>query len=179
LQKPIGEVSAFGQTSFLYSTSRIYDWGWNSMERFVKENIFVGKRSIFDIKTSADIDSLTKENIKGNNILLFDERLNWFALSWHINKYLIYYKFPLFKASVLAEKFTGGVGFFPYTASLGAQHAFFLYGMNDAVLDPLKQNGPVAESTKKFAESLNAAGIPYKEIKNSLGQVMFKIYKIR
>ncbi len=178
LSKPIG-FKPDRASSFLYSPSRIYDNGWNDMERYVEKNIILKRNPIVTATRSEDITRIDDEiYFKGQNVLLYDERLNWFNLSWYSYKYLIYYKFPLFKASVLGEGL-GGKSFISQVDSIGAKHIYFIYGMDDVVLDTVKKHGPVAESTKAYKEVLDKEKVPFEEIKGADGGVTFRIYKMR
>lgn len=173
--KPIGGEN---KNSFLYASARLYDRGWNDVARLIEEQIFTEKRPVPEIKRADDIAALSEENIKNQNVLLLDERLNWFALSWYMNKYLVYYKFPLFKVSALGEKIDS-TDFLSFISRSEIKDIYFLYGVVPSVLDPIKQHGTIAESTVAYAKLLDQSGTPTEGIKDAEGNETFRIYKIR
>lgn len=172
LQRPIGGPQN------MFAPSRLYDRGWNGVERYIRKNIFTERNSRESIRAVSDMTSLSAEDISGKNILFYDERLNWFSLSWYLNKYLIYYKSPVFKVSDLSKS-VNNLDFISYLTSLGGKNIYFLYGVHDSVLDKIKKNGSVAESTEAFRKTLDENKVPFEEIRASDGNVTFRFYKLK
>ena len=172
LQKPIGPAP------FMFSASRLYDLGWNDAERYIKEKIFTNSGPRTSIQSIADVTNVNGDNVNGRNILFFDERLNWFSISWYIYKYLIYYDLPLFGISDLGKR-EENMDFLSFLASHGSKNIYFLYGADESVLDSIKKQGQIAESTEVYREALDKAMIPFEEIHSSDGGITFKIYKLK
>lgn len=175
------QVFPWGKNNFAYSSYREDNWGYNNLERYwLSKYPGVEKTEPAKIKKINDVflaDNLDKipEILKGN-LLVFDDRMNWFAKEWYIYRWLIYYRAPFLSSDefVTLAKESWGVNLLN---SLGARNLLFIKATKNTFLDPGEAN--LSTTADLIEEKLSEQQIkPIDIIYNPKGEEAFKIYKI-
>ncbi|MBU1202810.1 glycosyltransferase family 39 protein [Patescibacteria group bacterium] len=168
LRKPVGPLW------LTYSGYRFYNRGFIELEKYIKENIYISNKKV-KLDTYKDLRSVSLE---GNKIMLFDERLDWFARVWYINRYMLYYKAPLFYFQDIepAMKQAGVSDVFAYfNKFLDINEFYFVYVIDDESRSNKSQN--YIDQMNLIKDNLEKSGInPDREIKDYKGEVIYKIY---
>lgn len=165
---------------YLYSPSRFYSYGWNELDNYIKNKLVIGTLDFKGISTVTDITALGEEDIRGKNVLIYDERLNWFDVSWYLQRYLVYYKYPLFKSSLITDNRNVEKDFFSQLESLGARHIYLIVGVSVNVMDPIKSKDlKVVKSLVEYVRRLERSKVPTILISDYRDLPAFKIYQIK
>ena len=163
-----------GAEPWFYSSQALQSDGWNQLESYWRENLFPSLPAKKKIRTLEDMP-LTSAEISGKNVVFYDDNVNWFAYMWYIEKYPLYYRFPVLPLSYLLSQ-PNAIGDFK---QLGAKGFYYVSNVSPRVTDAsVSKNEQLMQAIAKFNEQLvNASITPY-EIKNANGETTFKIYKL-
>ncbi len=172
LKKPIGKKG------FFYSSGRFYQSGFNELEQYLKDNVF---KNITEKRKIKNFSQISSYYIKGKEVVLFDERIDWFSRMWHIDRYIIYYNAPVFYFTDLDIIFSSSnieKNFIDYLRQdLEVAGFWFVVGANEGVN---RKNQYYNELVESLEDQLILAGInPESEIKNYLGNVVFRVYRFQ
>jgi len=161
-----------GSEFVVYSGYRFYDRGFEELDNYLQDEIIGEFPDKIRTKNIVDLANIT---VKDDFVVLFDERADWFSQVWYIDKYIIYYRLPVFPMRYVNESNIDNKSIFGFFKDLGINEFYFIY------TTPI---GNRAGSTQEYSEQmdglmeyLETAGItPDKEIKDYKGDVVFKIY---
>lgn len=85
-------TNPIGPPGYTFSEDRFYKMGYNELDKIIRKNIISTlpqKRSIKEL--SDEIKDIT---IKNKDIILVDERIDWFSRMWYERRYHLYYDLP-------------------------------------------------------------------------------------
>jgi len=166
-----------GAPGIFYSETRFYDRGWNSLENYLKLNIFPKDINISNINSLEDLNIGANE-IKGRQVVFCDDRVDWFAYSWYIQKYRFYYKLPIFPVSMLLKDKDAFSSNISQLNKAGAGGYVFIYAKSDLVMSSgISERASLAIDS--FATGMEKGKIGYEDIMNYQGETAFRVFKIK
>ncbi|MBN1778887.1 MAG: glycosyltransferase family 39 protein [Candidatus Buchananbacteria bacterium] len=166
-------IKPIGTSGLYFSSARFYETGFDRLEQYLKQNVFSQK--LQKKRITKLIDGQADVDLKAGQIILFDERVNWFPRMWHIDKYIHYYHQPLVFFSDLDRTVPGDQDMIGYLADYGVKD-FWLVAAGPAGIAQT-DNQSYNELLDNLEQYLSQAGVePIEEIKNWDNQVSFKIY---
>ena len=170
VNKPIGLE---GRT---YSSYRIKNYGFNQLETYIRKNLITDLPRKQSPRSLADLN-FSNEDFTGKNVIIFDDRINWFAQYWYFQKYLNYYRLPVISTSYLA--LNGPALKIKDLQEVSGKDVYYVYPIREYVLDKTrKTDNEIASIGINLAEKLDALKVPYDIIKNIAGEDVFRIYRI-
>lgn len=166
-----------GSSGFWYSNNKIDNFGFNQLNQFIRTKVILRLPPKNSIRDKKDID-FDGEDIKNRSIVVYDDRIDWFAQMWYMQKYLLYYRWPIMSTAY----FPNGAQSFETMREflqISGQPMYFVYPLNSNVIDSMRKNDAALNySGPEIAEKLEAMSVPSEIIKNESGVPVFKIYKI-
>lgn len=161
-----------GPEFMTYSGYRFYDRGFDELDNYLQDEIIGELPERIRTENHAD---LAKIMVKDDFVVLFDERADWFSQTWYIDKYIIYYRLPVFPMRYVNESNVDNKSVFEFFKDLNISEFYFIYTTPIGNRAGLTQK--YGEQMDGLMEYLEKAGItPDKEIKDYKGDVVFKIY---
>ena len=169
-RKPIGAENK------MFSSYRIKNYGFNQLEDYIRKNLITDLPRRQSPRSFADL-SFSNEDFIGRNVIIFDDRINWFAQYWYFQKYLNYYRLPVISTSYLSQ--SGPALKIKDLQEISERDVHYIYPLKENILDTTrKANSEISSIGINLAEKLDALNVPYDIIKNLAGEDAFKIYKI-
>jgi fumarate reductase subunit D len=169
-RKPIGVENK------MFSSYRIKNYGFNQLEIYIRKNLITELPRKQLPRSLADLN-FSNEDFIGKNVIIFDDRINWFAQYWYFQEYLNYYRLPVISTSYLSP--SGPALKIKDLQEVSVKDIYYIYPIKEDVLDTVrKANVEIASIGINLAEKLDALKVPYDIIKNLAGEEVFKIYKI-
>ena len=113
----------------------------------------------------------------GQNVVIVDGTINWFAAFWYLDKYAVVYRLPVFdfyKLLLITPK-----GKNPIDVLMAAKISgfYYIFAVADSVMDGAKRdNQSFRQNMELLAKELEQAGAVPQEIENPAGETAFKIY---
>ncbi|MDE1988354.1 MAG: glycosyltransferase family 39 protein, partial [Patescibacteria group bacterium] len=170
LRKPVGSGNA------AHSSNRIKNYGFNQLENYIRENIITRLPPKQSPRSIADLN-FSDEDFAGRNVIIFDDRINWFAQYWYFQKYLNYYRLPVISTSYLSAD--GPALKIKDLLEASGKDLYYIYPLKEEVMDEMrKKDNNIASIGMGLADELNALKVPYDVVKNLDGAEIFKIYKV-
>ena len=152
-------------------------FGFNKLDKYLRDEVFINDLDLQRPKRLKDIDIRAIDYADHYGLIyFFDDSLNWFAHNWYFRKYINYYGLPLAPLSEQA-KTLGVADPIKYFSELGIKNYYFIYGVDESLVDPKKLNSEHRQTSTKLAQMLDGQGVKYQEIKNHLGQAAFRVYQ--
>ncbi|MFA4872099.1 MAG: glycosyltransferase family 39 protein, partial [Patescibacteria group bacterium] len=124
--KPVGKPPLF------YSASRLYSYGFNQLDDYLKKNILTDLPALKRPKLTEMGWNLSE--LEGKDLIFFDETMSWFALSWYIQKYQFYYNAPLISFYNYLSLIPKGGGAFDLLRQNRLKGFYYIYAADDSVL---------------------------------------------
>ena len=170
LRKPVGLENK------TYSSYKIKNNGFNQLEDYIRKNIIINLPKKQSPRNLADLN-FSNEDFVGRNVIIYDDRINWFAQYWYFQKYLNYYRLPVISTSYLAP--SGPALKIKDLQEVSGKDVYYVYPIREDVLDTTrKANSEIVSISVNLAEKLDALKVPYEIIKNIDREDVFRIYKI-
>lgn len=172
LKKPIGQQGLF------YSPNRLYNHGFNQLEDFLKNNIL--ENNIPPERKITKLNDFRFHQIQGKEVILLDERIDWFSSMWYINRYFIYNNVPIISFTDLSLSIPQDqqTDFLEFLRKAGATGFWLIIGTEYSIVD--RENVSYDEVIEGLEDQLNLAGIkPEIEIKNYKDDISFRIYHFK
>ncbi len=170
LREPIGSENA------MYSSYRIKNYGFNQLETYIRENIITQLPRKQSPRSLADLN-FSNDDFVGRNVIIFDDRINWFAQYWYFQKYLNYYRLPVISTSYLA--LNGPALKIKDMLEASGKDVYYIYPVREEVMDKTrKADNGIASIGINLSDKLDTLKVPYDIIKNFTGEDVFRIYRI-
>jgi len=173
LIKPISE------NFLIYAKENIRDekLGFNAMERYLRKEVLPKELELKRPGNLKEIDIRAGRSLEHNPVIyFFDDSINWFAHNWYFRKYSSYYGIPLTPLYGQAKDWNVENPF-KHFASFGVNDYYFIYAVDERVVDPAKIDSENRKASNMLSEMLENNKVDMHEIKNYSGGVAFKIYK--
>lgn len=170
LKKPIGSENKF------YSSYRIKNYGFNQLESYIREKIIIQLPAKQSPRRISELN-FSNEDFVGRNVVIFDDRINWFAQYWYFQKYLNYYRWPIISTAYLSPD--GPALKIEDLLRVSGKNVYYIYPIREDVLDKIRiADNSIAIIGIGLADKLNSLKVPYDIVKNIDGEDVFKIYKL-
>jgi len=180
----IGELAFAVNTNLLtrpkgefYAKARFFDNGFEALDAFLRENAYgpLPKRRRI---TKLD-ETVLRHNVQNREVVLYDERIDWFQKIWYFDRYSNYYAVPVIPfQDVLAVLPNDQLTIFDFLKQNGALGVWVVIAQNANVVTD--RGAGYDELMDTFMQDLRASGIaPIKEIRDYRGEVVFLIYHFK
>lgn len=164
-------IKSIGSSPWLYSSYRFYSYGFNELDSHIQHNIIDKK---LHLKRPKSLDDFTT-GMSSDNLVFFDDTMSWFAYSWYIKKYQVYYTYPFVSFSdYIKDNYN-----FSELKSNGFVGAYFIFNVDNSVIDPVKKDWPVRQIAINFSDKLESIGIKPVNILSRQGITAFKVYYVK
>ncbi|MEN9621675.1 MAG: Dolichyl-phosphate-mannose-protein mannosyltransferase [Candidatus Parcubacteria bacterium] len=170
LVKPIGVHGVF------YSKSKLSDYGFNELDSYLRKNVITRLPLKKSIRSPKDLN-FTNKDVAGRSVVIYDDRINWFAQNWYFLRYINYHAVPIL-SDVYFDPTQGGVNLIDLVA-ISRKDLYVISPISKEVLDT-KRIIPAGQIdlVDKFVEALEEEKIQGDIIKNLAGKEMFKVYRV-
>jgi len=91
----------FSGNNFIYSKFRFYSHGFEEFDNFFKNEIL--KEPLKKLPREKIFSNLEFFCTKDKELILFDERINWFSRVWYFQRYQMYYGVSFISFSDIAD----------------------------------------------------------------------------
>jgi 4-amino-4-deoxy-L-arabinose transferase-like glycosyltransferase len=168
---------SIGQVGWFHSSNKVLNLGFNKLDYFIRQTAIpnLPKRNIIRTKNDTVFGN---SDIEGRSVVVFDDRILWFAQMWYFQKYFLYYRWPVISTSFLATSTNNGITL-EALMNVSGKPLYFIYPINETVMDSVREAnnkinyiGP--ELAKKFDSSVATMTI----IRNENGIPVFKVYQV-
>lgn len=170
LVKPIGQVKIF------YSQTRLYNYGFNQLDEFIKKEIYPVLPVVKKNQKLIDY-SLSKSDFSNQEVVAYDDTITWFATIGYFNKYIAYYNLPIMDMYSIKSAWPQSENILKDLNATGAKGLWFIYAVGNGTKDTNSDKN-IEYEMKQIASSFEENGLKPIEIKNAAGQVAFKIYHL-
>ncbi|PIS04860.1 MAG: hypothetical protein COT81_04350 [Candidatus Buchananbacteria bacterium CG10_big_fil_rev_8_21_14_0_10_42_9] len=163
-----------GQLGTHYATDRFFDTGFYDLDEYLRHQIY---EPLASPSRPTTLEDLLGVDSTSRDIILIDERANWFARTWYFTRYMVYYDVPILDFTSLSQLTQGQrISVEDFFNATRAKSLWFVYAVPDGL--PTNQNNFTAADT--LAQNIeSAATVPATEIKNYKGEVVFKVFKLK
>jgi hypothetical protein len=172
-------VNPVGKPPLAYAAQRFNVDGFENLDRYLKKTVYG------TLGTPRRPNTLSGEDawldIKGREVVLFDERADWFSRVWYIDRYTHYYGIPIIYFTdldkVVGERSAGQTDFLEYLRKGGAVGFWFVLAQGPAVSQGADPDYSLFMDN--LQTQLEEAQTLTKEIKDGSGVTVFKIYHVK
>jgi len=171
-------VTPLGPSVLAYSPFRLQYLGFNQLDTYIDKNIFPDLPSRMRPTTLDDLGTTDLSASSKRAVVFFDETVNWFAYTWYIQRYQMYYHLPIVSFYNFYKSLPNDADPITYLRDGGAKEMYYLAGENDTVLDPIKKSSSARELETDFTHYLEQNGFLIDTINNSAGEIAFKVYHV-
>lgn len=159
-----------GKESLTYSKEKGQNLGFNQLENYILDILDKGKMR--NVSSKNDFQ-FTNDDLSGKHIIIYDDRINWEAHQWYFERYLTYYKTPIFSTSYLNIISLHDL----YTVS--GTDMYFIFPIDDSVMDTFRKNNTSINGTgPELAAYFGKQKTPSIIIINQNSKPVFRVYKI-
>jgi 4-amino-4-deoxy-L-arabinose transferase-like glycosyltransferase len=156
--------------------------GYHELKRFIEQEVYSESYTMNDVETLGDLDYTTDE-ILGQHVLIYDDRIDWFSQLWYFLPYQLYYKLPVVSTSYIAgfgnkRADDNGALTIEKWLSLSGEDMFVVFGAT-SVHDPIRKEDLALQArTATLYEKVTRLGAEAIEIKDKSGETAFVVYRI-
>jgi len=170
LSKPIGQSRIF------YAESRLYDLGWNSLDKYLRDEL-MPKHLTLNSPNKLEDMVLAGEDLTERNVIFIDDRASWFSGMWYIIKYPLLYRLPVFSSVLLFEN--GSDELLQQMKDNKIQKMFFVFVADERLMDSAKiKNEQLKEMATKLKDQLDKNKSLRKIINNAENKPAFFVYEL-
>lgn len=169
LPAPLGKVGV------MYSGFRFDRSGFGELDNYLRENAYGKIPKVTRIEEFSDM--AFKQDFSGRDVILWDERLEWFSRTWYMNRYLFYYDIPVVTFTDLNHALSQNkVDLFTFLHSGGATGVWFVIGTGGNLnLGNESYNQTMDEIVRLFSKR---RVYPSKTIFDGKGQEVIRVYHL-
>lgn len=168
-------IAPFGKPVVHFSPAKLYRYGYNELEVYVRTNALT---KLPERKTIRTVAQARKNHSWGSpTIILLDDQIDYFALMWYWFRYQIYYQAPLlrfgglFNAMAQEGEYTDA---FSFLKNRGAQELWLVFITSAAARTEVSQG--YKEWMAGLEKFLQTHGEKPFEAKNYAGETTMKVY---
>lgn len=168
-----------GEPPLAYSKQRFTVDGFESLDAYLRKSAYGRLGPLRRLDT---LSGKTAElDIAGREVVLFDERADWFSRVWYVDRYVHYYGTPIVYFTDLdkavGQNQTAKTDFLEYLRRGGAVGFWFVLAEGPAISP--KADADYSQFMEALESQLQAAGTLTKAVKNGSGETVFKIYHVK
>lgn len=130
-----------------YSQNKLQNLGFNQLESFIRSNAIVKLPKKNPVRTKEDT-TFTNKDIEGRSVVIFDDRISWFAQMWYFQRYYLYYRWPFISTAFLEALKSNQVDLNDLR-EVSKSKTYFIYPINDMVMDQIKVSDSKVNSLGK------------------------------
>ncbi len=170
-------VTPAGSSPLFYSYVHLSSRGFNELDEFISQKVFADRPAKMKIDSLDDL-SFDLQSYAGQEVVLLDGTINWFASFWYFDKYALVYRLPIFDFSNLLMITPSGTNPIKFLQDSGVAGFYYIFAVDDSVFDSVKKSDTALRSNMELlSKDLERVGVPVsRTIKNRSGETIFKIY---
>ena len=161
--------------------------GFNELEEFLNTTWNENRSYVSYIRKPKSMYDLAFfwENLKDNNMYIFDGDIDWFAKIWYLNRFFYYHNIYIASDSEISSFVGLDKDLFAEFRKAGVRYVYYIKAANDSVYSSAYLSN---EEQKKYSSLLeknflyNIETLHHGEkflISNDYGELAFKVYKLR
>ena len=172
-------ITPIGKAGVTYSPHRLKNLGFNQLDEFLRryriEHISDRTPAPGVVKS---IFPIRPEYQKFTSIVMYDERIHWFATSWYLLRYQINDRIPVFPETWLLDGDIAGLKSYTKRSFPNAYSVYFISPASKEAIDPVKGRLADFELFAPLPAELWASDLPYASIEDMRGSEVFRVYRI-
>jgi len=168
-------VNPIGQANLHFAAQRQYNAGLNQLDDFITAKIYpdAAKYHIFKY---ADL-TLYPDQLKNKSVIIYDDRISWYATIWIFTRHLIYEQQPIFSLNQIFQIWKNPDDSVANLKEFGVKDFWFITAVSEKTFDTNMLNQAKYDNMIKEIESnFKKVNIEYIEILDRSGNLAFKIY---
>lgn len=171
-------LKPFGTSPLYYSPVRLTNLGFNELEAYLRSELYPTLPEKHKLVNASDL-KIGANDIKGNPIVVFDASINWSAWMWYLFRHESYYRLPIMSTETLANQGRDATKFVQQLEQVSGKGVHYISAVHPSVQDVLRdgRSGRL-EYIAVISDQLDQLGVPYTEIPNQEGIVVFRIYHL-
>lgn len=172
-------INPVGRAPLAYSASRFNVDGFETLDEYLRAKAYGSFGPVKRINRLSDQSS--SFNFKGREIVLFDERADWFSRVWYVDRYTHYYSKPIIYFTdldnAIAQSADPQTDFLSFLRRGGATGFWIVIASPSAV--SAGSDPDYSHTMQSLDAQLSQAGTLAKEISNSRGQTVFRVFHVQ
>jgi hypothetical protein len=164
-------------SNWLYSENKVNSLGFNELDNFIRKEIIIKLPERNIIKTKEDL-VFGNDDVNGRSVVIFDDRINWFAQMWYFQRYFIYYRWPVISTAFLSTANKDIINI-EDLMKVSGEPLYFIYPIDNQVMDSIRANDiEINQLGHTIAERFDKISDEITIIKNKNNIPVFKVYRI-
>lgn len=164
-------------SSWFYSDNKIQSLGFNQVDHFIRSNPIKTLPAKSAVKTKDDL-IFSNKDIENRSVVIFDDRINWFAQMWYFQRYFLNHRWPVISTAFIVELEKSSITI-QDLMSVSGQPLYFIYPINDDVIEKTRASDVnISKIGDDLASRLDAVSASSTIIYNKNNIPSFKIYKV-
>jgi len=168
-----------GSPGLWYAPQRLENLGYEDLERYLRTRVYAtlpAKRVVVD---QSDLE-VTGQDIAGKPIVFYDDSIHWSAWLWYFLRYQTYYKLPMVSTEYLLGQGNGASRFVQEIAKVSGREVYFIKAVDPSVSDSVNYTRERKLAyIEDLAKQLDVLHVPFEEIRNKSGVVVFRSYLLK
>jgi 4-amino-4-deoxy-L-arabinose transferase-like glycosyltransferase len=180
LPMPLGGAGTF------YGSTRWYNLGYYQLQNYIQNNIYQKLPAQKKVTVTQDM-GITTDDFRGNNVIIYDDRVNWFALMFYLQPYSTFYKLPVLPISTVINERSDALSAIDNFKQMGGNKIYFITMTETArpeAYDSTKMQTQAmrdrnANFIAKLEKSLQPLSAKIDEIKDFQNNSVFKVFVLK
>jgi 4-amino-4-deoxy-L-arabinose transferase-like glycosyltransferase len=166
----------YGKLNRDYSAGADYlaNKGWNQLDDYLKNEVIKTLPPIKKIRKIEEM-GLAQSDVLGKEVIFYDDLVDWYAYSWYLQPYTVYYKIPVLPIS---QAWTMTKSDDPFTQLKAAGVKGFYYIETTEITEDKTKTADAkfTQQIRELSKKVEERGELVKEIRNLRDELCFKIY---
>ncbi|MBI4054478.1 MAG: glycosyltransferase family 39 protein [Candidatus Doudnabacteria bacterium] len=164
-----------GKENLTYSSQRFYVKGFVELDRYLRKNaagVLGERRRLTEFNKAA-----VKYPVAGRQVVLIDERLDWFSRTWYFDRYFYYYNQPYIYFRDLLEAIPeGNTDIYSFLRDAGATGVWLVLGKGGNLNLQFESYNSLIRDLEKGIMDLNIT--PAKDIHDYRDELVVRVYHL-
>lgn len=164
-------------SNWLYSENKVKSLGFNELDNFIRKEIIIKLPERNIIKTKDDL-VFGNDDVNGRSVIIFDDRINWFAQMWYFQRYFLYYSWPVISTAFLSSA-NKDIVKIEDLMKVSGKPLYFIYPIDGRVIDSVRVNNiEINQLGSSLVERFDIILATTTIIRNKNNVPVFRIYKV-
>lgn len=166
-------IKPVGSPTWAYAQSRFYQHGFHELNNYLRQNVFGGLMPEFQTLNKFTPEN-TSQKISGREVILVDQRLDWFSRYWYTERYFYYYRLPFLYFGDVNKSKPEDKEMFEFLRESGATGFWVVLAANGNIAPKVEPT--YAAYMQYLDEQLQTEGVKPVNFYDYKGEVGIKVY---